>query len=395
MLPHGLTGPRLSPRAFPFQALRGSNACRVASGFHSYRSCSFHRWAIASLAGRDVLLDRQPVGFSVLCLLRGHFARCVALRTQPRPPHYPRLSWADLRVFIDCFCKRRLSLPAVPVAGYYGRAANDCSQHDGRAHVRRAQRRTACVSQLQLERRRAPRSVAGGAPAPGSHVSRRLPHFGIHGRRCRACELVRTRRYPRSSIAARFPCPDTESAHHHPVCASNFPRGRHRKHDRVVAGDVCAAIDGRRRVFGRGVHLVLLGRIPGLARIVIPVASARSPKSLLRFAIGAAFVAAIVLVDLPGTADHAVAMVVLGAALAPIFPLLLACFFATARSSSDSRWVLAICGFGGSVLPWLTGWVSARSGSLRLGLITVPAALFLILCLLPLIGSPRLTATSE
>ena len=53
------------------------------------------------------------------------------------------------------------------------------------------------------------------------------------------------------------------------------------------------------------------------------------PKSLLRLAIVAAFVAAIVLVGLPGTADHAVAMVVLGAALAPIFPLLLARFFAT------------------------------------------------------------------
>jgi fucose permease len=119
------------------------------------------------------------------------------------------------------------------------------------------------------------------------------------------------------------------------------------------------------------------------------------PKSLLRLAIVAAFVAAIVLVALPGTADHAVAMVVLGAALAPIFPLLLARFFATARSSSDSRWVLAVCGFGGSVLPWLTGWASARSGSLRLGLITVPAALLLILCLLPLIGAKRFAATTE
>jgi fucose permease len=54
-----------------------------------------------------------------------------------------------------------------------------------------------------------------------------------------------------------------------------------------------------------------------------------------------------------------------------------------------------VCGFGGSVLPWLTGWVSSQSGSLRLGLITVPAALFLILCLLPLIGTQRFTAVAE
>jgi MFS transporter, FHS family, glucose/mannose:H+ symporter len=119
------------------------------------------------------------------------------------------------------------------------------------------------------------------------------------------------------------------------------------------------------------------------------------PKILLRLAIGAAFVAAIVLVGFPGMVDHAVAMVVLGAALAPVFPLLLARFFAIAQASSDSRWVLAICGFGGSVMPWLTGWVSARSGSLRLGLMTVPAALFLILCLLPLMGAPRFTAGAE
>ena len=119
------------------------------------------------------------------------------------------------------------------------------------------------------------------------------------------------------------------------------------------------------------------------------------PKSLLRLAIGAAFVAAIVLVGLPGTADHAVAMLILGAALAPIFPLLLARFFAIAGMSSDSRWVLAVCGFGGSVLPWLTGWVSARSGSLRLGLMTVPAALFLILCLLPLLGASRFAPAAE
>jgi fucose permease len=79
-------------------------------------------------------------------------------------------------------------------------------------------------------------------------------------------------------------------------------------------------------------------------------------------------------------------MIILGAALAPIFPLLLSRFFARARQSSDSRWVLAVCGFGGSVLPWLTGWVSAQSGSLRLGLITIPAALLLMVFMLPLLS---------
>ncbi len=82
-------------------------------------------------------------------------------------------------------------------------------------------------------------------------------------------------------------------------------------------------------------------------------------------------------------------MFLLGAALAPIFPLLLAAFFTRARHTSDLRWVLAICGFGGSVLPWLTGWISERSGSLRMGLITVPVALVVMACVLPALGRPR------
>jgi len=92
---------------------------------------------------------------------------------------------------------------------------------------------------------------------------------------------------------------------------------------------------------------------------------------------------------LHGTAGHVIAMTILGAALAPIFPLLLAMFFRSARHSSDSRWVLSLCGFGGSVLPWCTGWVSAQSGSLRLGLITLPLAMMLMIAMLPLLAGGR------
>ena len=95
----------------------------------------------------------------------------------------------------------------------------------------------------------------------------------------------------------------------------------------------------------------------------------------------AALLAALVLIGFPGMAGHIAAMVVLGVALGPIFPLLLASFFASARQASDSRWILAVCGFGGSVLPWLTGLISARSGSLRVGLVTLPAALLLMILL--------------
>ena len=108
---------------------------------------------------------------------------------------------------------------------------------------------------------------------------------------------------------------------------------------------------------------------------------------VLRAAVVAGILAGVGLLAIPGTAGHLIAMVVLGAALAPVFPLLLARFFAEARDSSDSRWVLALCGFGGSVLPWLAGSISARTGSLRLGLIVIPAALLAILCALPLMNN--------
>ncbi len=113
------------------------------------------------------------------------------------------------------------------------------------------------------------------------------------------------------------------------------------------------------------------------------------PMRVLRVAVVVAAVASGLLIGLPGTAARTAAMFVLGAALAPIFPLLLARFFAGARNSADSRFILAICGFGGSVVPALTGFISARSGSLRLGLITVPVALLLMVCLMPFMAGKR------
>jgi fucose permease len=109
----------------------------------------------------------------------------------------------------------------------------------------------------------------------------------------------------------------------------------------------------------------------------------RDAPRVLGTAVITGALAASLLIILPGTVERGIAMLALGAALAPVFPLMLARFFARARNASDSRWVLSICGFGGSVLPWLTGWISASSGSLRIGLATVPAALVSILLLLP------------
>jgi fucose permease len=110
---------------------------------------------------------------------------------------------------------------------------------------------------------------------------------------------------------------------------------------------------------------------------------------VLSVAVATALLGAVTLVGFSAAPSRDLAMMVLGGTLAPIFPLLLSRFFAGTYSASGSRWLLATCGFGGSVLPWITGWVSVRSHSLRMGLSTVPAALFIMLCVLPIVASGR------
>jgi len=58
-----------------------------------------------------------------------------------------------------------------------------------------------------------------------------------------------------------------------------------------------------------------------------------------------------------------------GLMLAPIFPLCLSNVLAIARGPSESRWVFAISGLGGAVLPWITGQIATLRGSLRVGLV--------------------------
>lgn len=119
------------------------------------------------------------------------------------------------------------------------------------------------------------------------------------------------------------------------------------------------------------------------------------PSRVLRYAVLAALLAAVLLLAFNNLYARGAAMFTLGLALAPIFPLMLARFFAKARNASDSRWVLATCGFGGSVLPWLTGVVSSQAHSLRIGLAVVPAALLLIVLALPLLGPAALHKSAD
>lgn len=86
-----------------------------------------------------------------------------------------------------------------------------------------------------------------------------------------------------------------------------------------------------------------------------------------------------------------IAILLLGVALAPIFPVALAAFFDRARHTSDSRFILAFSGFGGSLFPWFVGIISARSGSLRASLLVGPAVLLTMTLMLPWLRMTRAT----
>ena len=96
-----------------------------------------------------------------------------------------------------------------------------------------------------------------------------------------------------------------------------------------------------------------------------------------------ALLASVVLISAPSVTGRNLGMFILGASLAPIFPLLLSLFFARVPKTAESRWVLASCGFGGSVLPWMAGTLSQHTGSLQAGLAIIPASMLVILCTLP------------
>ena len=126
------------------------------------------------------------------------------------------------------------------------------------------------------------------------------------------------------------------------------------------------------------------------SRAISPLLMLRlRPGKLLGLALLTAISGATLLVTARSPALMATATLLLGAALAPVFPVALAAFFERARHSSDTRFVLAISGFGASVFPWLVGWISSQTGSLRAGMASGPVTLLAMIAMLPLLGVSR------
>jgi fucose permease len=118
-------------------------------------------------------------------------------------------------------------------------------------------------------------------------------------------------------------------------------------------------------------------------------------KMVFLFAVGLALAASLLLAAESSAAGSRTAMFMLGVGLAPIYPLLLAEFLARASHTSEARWVLATAGFGGSATPWLAGWISSRTGSLRMGLLTIPVSIALMVALLPMLRGQRASHLAE
>ena len=77
------------------------------------------------------------------------------------------------------------------------------------------------------------------------------------------------------------------------------------------------------------------------------------------------------------------AVAVAGVGCAPIFPLATSRLLARVGRSRNTGWIFAICGSGGAVVPWLTGLLSERSGSLRTGFaVPLSALAVILLCVL-------------
>ncbi len=120
-----------------------------------------------------------------------------------------------------------------------------------------------------------------------------------------------------------------------------------------------------------------------LGRATTPAILARMPeRRLYRASVVATIAGVLLLLAAHSPLTILAGSALIGFALAPLFPLILALFLAEIGGSSNAGWVFATAGMGGAVLSWLTGIISTGTGSLRVGLLVPGAAALLMLLLI-------------
>ena len=98
-------------------------------------------------------------------------------------------------------------------------------------------------------------------------------------------------------------------------------------------------------------------------------------------ALALSLAAVVVLVAPHATVVVLAAVAVAGAGFGPVFPVAVSRMLGRVSDHRNTGWVFAMTASGGAVLPWLTGLVSSRTGSLRAGFFVPLAALAAILVL--------------
>jgi MFS transporter, FHS family, glucose/mannose:H+ symporter len=117
-------------------------------------------------------------------------------------------------------------------------------------------------------------------------------------------------------------------------------------------------------------------------RLLVPAVLLRMSESRLLLATMVVACCSVILILL----NHSPVAILLsaasaGLALGPIFPLCASRVLALTHESPQTKWLFAVAGMGGSVLPWLTGRLSTYAGSLRDGLLVPVFALgIMIVC---------------
>ncbi|HEX6772658.1 MAG TPA: MFS transporter [Acidobacteriaceae bacterium] len=120
-----------------------------------------------------------------------------------------------------------------------------------------------------------------------------------------------------------------------------------------------------------------------IGRAIAPAVLLRvREEALLAVALGAAFIGVASLLTL-----HSLPVVMLSAALAgfsmaPVFPVVVAIFMALTSDAAQTRWMFAVSGVGSASLPWATGQLSGRTGSLHTGLFVPLIALGVMLVMM-------------
>ena len=120
-----------------------------------------------------------------------------------------------------------------------------------------------------------------------------------------------------------------------------------------------------------------------IGRAVAPAVLLRVREELLlAVALICAFVGVALLLTLRSLPAVMLSAALAGFSMAPVFPVCVSIFMALTSDPAQTRWMFAIAGLGSATLPWATGQLAERTGSLHTGLLVPLVALGVMLVMM-------------